>query len=102
MEKVKLQLTEKQAQEMIFSYCKKIISDGSDITVYDKNRENIVGYGADIGHFQFMVDMNKDRILLVHSYKLCSRANYIEFKITDDLVRLQLLQEIIDKELNWD
>ena len=83
----------------IFNYCKKVIREHSDMKVF--NDEKQVGYGTRIGllYYDVIVDKRCDTIRLEHNDHYNGRGSYtIEFKPTDDIERLRVLQEILDNE----
>ena len=84
----------------IFNYCKKIISDCSDITLLNKNEQQI-GYGVMLGYYNGIVD-EEDSVIRLEYNDLddCEFDYSIEFKENDNVERLRVLQEILDKEFN--
>ena len=84
----------------IFNYCKKIISDCSDITLLNENEQQI-GYGVMLGYYNGIVDKEDGVIRLEYNDQDDCEFDYsIEFKENDDVERLKLLKEILHKELN--
>ncbi len=84
----------------IFNYCKKIISDCSDIKLINENEQQI-GYGVMLGYYNGIVDKEDGVIRLEYNDQDDCEFDYsIEFKENDDVERLKLLKEILHKELN--
>ena len=84
----------------IFNYCKKIISDCSDIKLLNENEQQ-VGYGVMLGYYNCIVDEEDSVIRLEYNDQDDCEFDYsIEFNENDDVERLKLLKEILHKELN--
>ena len=82
----------------IFNYCKKIISDCSDITLLNENEQQI-GYGVMLGYYNGIVDKEDGVIRLEYNDQDDCEFDYsIKFKENDDVERLKLQQMIKGKD----